>query len=139
MIQGTSRAFRQARTLRRDMTLPEVLLWQRLRRSGTGHKWRRQHAAGHYVLDFYCVRSALCVEIDGEAHSRGNQPTRDIDRDAWLARQGIETLRVPAVDVLTQLDEVVLAIAALATQREPLHHPAALDGPPPRASLGEDW
>ncbi|WCT75484.1 endonuclease domain-containing protein [Sphingomonas naphthae] len=138
MIRGTTTAFRRSRELRRAMSLPEVLLWQQLRRRGAGHKWRKQHAAGPYTLDFYCDAAKLCVEVDGEAHGRGDRPEADARRDAWLAARGIETLRVPAVDVLGNLEGVVTFIAQVAGGRRPLHHPAAPGGPPPRAKLGEE-
>jgi len=51
------------------MTLPEVVLWQHLRgRHFSGPRFRRQHPAGPYVLDFYCPAAKLAVEIDGYVH-----------------------------------------------------------------------
>ncbi|WP_176496527.1 endonuclease domain-containing protein [Sphingomonas sp. HMP6] len=138
MIRGTGKAWHRSRQLRHELTLPEVLLWQQLRRRGAGHNWRKQHAAGDYSLDFYCDAAKLCVEVDGEAHSRGDRPTRDAARDAWMAERGIVTLRIPAVDVLRHLDGVLRLIALRAGERAPLHHPAASDGPPPRDALGEE-
>ncbi|MDV3455564.1 DUF559 domain-containing protein [Sphingomonas sp. HF-S4] len=58
-----------ARKLRREMTLPEVLLWQRLRGAKVGVKFRRQHPIGPCVADFYCASARLVVEIDGEIHA----------------------------------------------------------------------
>lgn len=121
----------KARTLRREMTLPEVLLWQVLRQRPDGLKFRRQHAAGPYVLDFYCGDARLAIEVDGEAHERGDRPARDSARDAWLEWRGIATLRVPAREVLRDLGAVVRLVTAEAGARLPLHHPS--DGPPPRA------
>jgi len=120
-----------ARRLRRQMTLPEVLLWERLRGSKTGAKFRRQHPIGIYVADFYCASTRLVVEIDGIAHDMGTNPARDEARDHFLAQGGYTVLRIPAVDVLKDLDRVVEMIAQTVS---PLHRPA--DGPPPRA--GED-
>ncbi len=138
MIRGTADAFRRSRASRREMTLPEVLLWQQLRKRGTGHKWRRQHPAGDYSLDFYCHAARLSIEVDGEAHNRGDRPQRDARRDAWLEAQGIVTLRIPAIDILRDLDAVLRAIVAHATERTPLHPPAAPGGPPPRNELGKE-
>ncbi|WP_308514530.1 endonuclease domain-containing protein [Sphingomonas flavescens] len=123
-------ATRNARALRRKMTLPEVFLWQALRRNPSGLKFRRQHPTGPYVLDFFCGDARLAVEVDGEAHSRGDRPKRDDHRDAWLREAGIDTLRVRAADVLSDLDAVLRYIVSEATSRLPLHHPAG--GPPPR-------
>ena len=118
------------------MTLPEVLLLQQLRRKGTGHHWRHENPAGPYSLDFYCDAAKLCVEVDGEAHERGERPTRDARRDAWLTANGVTTLRIPAVDVLRNLDGVVRLVSETARERAPLHRPS--DGPPPPAEQGEE-
>jgi len=67
------------------MTLPEVILWTALRGGGPNHPaFRRQHPIGPYVLDFYCAKARLCVEVDGGSHSMGDQPRRDARRDAFL-------------------------------------------------------
>lgn len=129
---------RQARGLRREMSLPEVLLWRILRQRPGGLKFRRQHPLGRYVLDFFYREAALAIEVDGEAHARGDQPLRDEHRDAVLREHGITTLRISARDVLTDLDAVVRHVVAVADDRIPLHHPAAPGGPPPRGKPGED-
>jgi very-short-patch-repair endonuclease len=136
MLKGTGKSYRKARTLRREMSLPEVLLWQQLRRNGTGYKWRKQHPAGPYNLDFYCDALELCIEVDGEVHSMGERPAKDERRDSWLAARGIETLRIPAAEILANLDGVLAWIELHARKRAPLHRPS--DGPPPPAGLGED-
>ena len=63
-----------ARTLRANMSLPERLLWRELRAQDEV-KFRRQHGLGKYVLDFYCVKAKLCVEIDAIAHDMGDRPS----------------------------------------------------------------
>ncbi|MBW8733586.1 MAG: DUF559 domain-containing protein, partial [Asticcacaulis sp.] len=58
-----------ARQMRRAMTEPEWLLWERLRvRDETRLNFRRQHAVGPFVLDFYSARAKLAVEVDGALH-----------------------------------------------------------------------
>jgi very-short-patch-repair endonuclease len=122
----------RARKLRKEMSLPEVLLWQALRTRPDGLKFRKQHPSGAYTLDFYCGDARLAIEVDGEAHSRGDRPVRDAARDAWFERHGIATLRVPASAVLRDLEAVIRQIVETARARLPLHHPAAPGGPPPR-------
>jgi len=131
MLHGPKDTQRRARELRRTMTLPEVLLWRELRKRPMGLKFRRQHPAGRYVLDFYCAARRLAVEVDGEAHSRGDRPERDRVRDEWLAREGVRVCRVSAVAVLRDLDGVVRYIVGVALGAAPLHQPSA--GPPPLA------
>ncbi len=126
----------KARKLRREMSLPEGLLWRELRARPGDLKFRRQHPSGANVLDFFCNDARLAIEIDGESHGMGDRPTRDAARDAWFAKAGIATLRIPAREVLADLGAVVQGIVAACTERLPLHHPAG--GPPPRDKLGEE-
>jgi len=135
MLHGSKQTQRNARALRSEMSLPEVLLWRVLRSRPDGLKFRRQHPAGPYVLDFFCTSRLLAIEVDGEAHNRGDRPERDQERDAWLLSQGVMVLRIPAVEILRNIDAVVRYITATAPLvATPLHQPAA--GPPPLA--GED-
>ena len=113
------------------MTLPEVLLWQQLRLRPGGFRFRKQHPAGPYVMDFYCAEARLCVEVDGAVHSTGSEPASDERRDALLASHGVETLRIPAREVFADMDGVVGWIVAVASAR-PLHHRALRGGPPPQ-------
>ena len=119
----------QARKLRKEMSLPEAMLWKRLRRGSAGAKFRRQHPIGPYVADFCCLEARLVVEVDGEVHGTEQRRQRDAVRDSFLAEKGFEVLRVAAVDVLRNADGIAHGIAELVTN--PLHHPS--DGPPPRA------
>jgi very-short-patch-repair endonuclease len=118
------------------MSLPEVLLWQVLRKRPNGLKFRHQHPVGPYILDFYCDATELCVEVDGEAHERGNRPGRDAQRDIWLAEHGIKVMRVSARDVLGDLDGVVRGIVDATGSADPS---TAFGGSPPLSLCsGED-
>ncbi|HWT11809.1 MAG TPA: endonuclease domain-containing protein [Allosphingosinicella sp.] len=116
------------------MSLPEVLLWQRLRGSPNGISFRKQHPIDPYVADFYCSAARLVIEVDGEAHDRGDRPRRDETRTAFLQERGYQILRIVAGDVLKDPDGVAESIVAYAAA--PLHHRAARGGSPPRP--GED-
>jgi very-short-patch-repair endonuclease len=111
------------------MTPPEIGLWLALRRNDAGLRFRRQHPAGGYVLDFYCAPALLAIEVDGEAHARGDRPARDAIRDAWLGSCGVRVLRYPARDVLADLDAVVRHILSIAVERR--DRLAAGRNPPP--------
>ena len=143
MITGPRDTIKQARKLRSEMTLPEVLLWNELRKRPGGYKFRRQHAAGIYILDFYCANLRLAVEVDGIAHDNDTVRQRDASRSSYLRAQGVATTRIPARAILADMEAVVLRITDICSDRKarlvpgravPLHHPA--DGPPHRA--GED-
>jgi len=94
------------------MTLPEIVLWQALRRSLLGLRFRRQHPIGPYVLDFYCPSARLAIEIDGLAHDSTAQAQHDERRQTWLVQQGVRVVRFRATDVLRDeaLEGVLQAI-----------------------------
>src|SRR5512145_2001177 len=94
------------RLLRKRATDAEHELWSRLRRHRLGPKFRRQHTAGPYTLDFYCPAARLAVELDGGQHYQGPQRVRDVARDAWLEKEGIRVLRYSDADVLLEADAV---------------------------------
>lgn len=100
----------RARQLRQEMSLPERLLWNLLRNSPNGVHFRRQEPHGKYVLDFYCAKAKVCIEIDGISHDMGDRPTRDQERDASLQIDGIEVLRILATDVLKSPENIAEAI-----------------------------
>jgi very-short-patch-repair endonuclease len=106
-----------ARRLRRSLSLPEGLLWRELRGKPERLKFRKQHPLGVYVLDFYCARAKLAIEVDGVAHDMGDQPERDETRDAFIREQRIEILRVPAAEVLKSPEDVATGIVALCRKR----------------------
>lgn len=107
-----------ARRLRKSLTPPEVWLWVKLRQvDANGVIFRRQHAVGPFILDFYCVKARLAIEVDGEIHERGDNPQRDARRDDWLRAQGIEVFRINAKDVYADSDEVAFGVRALAAER----------------------
>ena len=97
-MAATDKAYKAARRLRREMSLPEVLLWRLLRK--VSPPIRRQHPIGGYVVDFYCPAAKLVIEVDGFAHETGDRPRRDAAREAWLRAHGLRLLRIAARDVL---------------------------------------
>jgi very-short-patch-repair endonuclease len=109
---------RRARRFRRELTKPEAMLWQRLRGSPNGHKFRKQHPADQFDLDFFCAKANLAIEVDGQSHNMGDRPQRDEARDAWLTRHRIDTLRIPAKDVLADPDAVTDAIISIVVERK---------------------
>jgi len=116
-LEGSPGGKRNAKRLRKEMTPPEIGLWLALRRNDAGLRFRKQHAVEDYVLDFYCAPARLAVEVDGEVHGRGDRPERDMVRDAWLASRGLHVLRYPATEILSNLEDVVRQIVAIALER----------------------
>ena len=114
MLQGTGDTNARSKRLRQEMSLPEILLWQALQTRPAGLKFRKQQPAGPYTADFYCHQARFIVEVDSEAHERGDRPERDEARDRWFAARRLRTFRVPAKAVLTDMESVVHGIVAFA-------------------------
>ena len=95
---------KQARQLRRDMTLEERLVWWRLRNRQLGVKFRRQVPIGSYIADFASLQAKVVVELDGSQHG---DEAADVERDLTLAAGGFRVLRFWNHDVRRGLDDVV--------------------------------
>jgi very-short-patch-repair endonuclease len=103
-----------ARTLRKDMTLAERVVWQALRAhrmSGAG--FRRQTPIGRYIVDFVSHTAMLIVEIDGGQHFEDAYEQRDAVRDAYLRAKGFRVLRFNNHDVTTNREGVFTVIAGM--------------------------
>lgn len=111
------------------MSDSERLLWAEIRGARLGFVSRRQHPIGPYVLDFFVFEAMLCVEVDGEQH--GLRADRDLQRDRFLADRGIETLRIPSLEVFGDV-EVALAKIYWACVRRTGRNPLKVLGPSPR-------
>lgn len=120
-LRGTPRTRALARKLRREMSPAERRLWRHLRGDPEGLHFRRQHQAGPYVLDFYCARARLTIELEGAGHGHGDQPEHDERRDTWLAANGIATLRIPADALLHNCNGVLRHILETARSRYASH------------------
>lgn len=95
------------RTLRKNSTWAERLMWSWLRnRSFSDYKFRRQHEFGEYILDFFCVEAFLNIELDGGGHARPEQQKADEERDKYLAKRGVKTLRFWNSELRTDKDAI---------------------------------
>lgn len=93
--------------LRNNATPAEQELWRVLRqRNLGGHKFRRQHSVGPYILDFYCPAKRLAIELDGDSHSTAESIVYDCERTAYLSGVGIRVLRFLNADVHEHVEEV---------------------------------
>ena len=135
VLRQPIKAVKRARQLRKEMSLPEVLLWMQLRRRPGGYIFRKQVPQDPYTLDFACLGTKLAIEVDGEAHNRGDQPCKDAVRDRVMAERGFVTLRLPAYEVLRNMEGCVDSIVAACARLGP--PPPPLRGEPPSRS-GEE-
>ena len=95
---------KRARKLRKEKSLPEVLLWRELRHRPGGDKFRKQFPKAGFSVDFACLAARLAIEIDGEAHDRADQPAFDVQRDERLRGAGFRVIQSPAREVLSNLE-----------------------------------
>jgi very-short-patch-repair endonuclease len=91
--------------LRNNSTLSEVLLWNCLKNNQLGPRFTRQKIFENYIVDFYCPKLKLVIEIDGITHE--SKFTDDIKRDLYLESKNIKVLRIGDDDVKNNLDGVV--------------------------------
>ena len=93
------------------MTNAELLLWSKLKgRQVKGLQFYRQKIIGDYIVDFYCAKAGLVVEVDGGQHYTDIGRTADADRDRYLQSCGLRVLRYSDNDVLTNIAGVVESI-----------------------------
>jgi very-short-patch-repair endonuclease len=100
-----------ARKLRQNMTLGEVLLWQRLKRKQIrGYDFDRQRPIDRYIVDFYCKDLKLAIEIDGSSHDGEEAKVNDDIRQERLESLGVRFLRFTDADVKRNIEMVVDSI-----------------------------
>ena len=92
--------------LRNGLTPEEAILWNRLKDSGLGYKFRRQHSTRRFILDFYCPKKFLAIELDGSQHLDTKE--YDEERTRYLNSLNIRVIRFWNSEVNTDI-EVVLS------------------------------
>jgi len=100
-----------ARRFRRSMTEAEEKFWKGVRgRKIGGMKFRRQQVIAGFVVDFFCARSGLVVEIDGSVHD--DRLEYDLDREAVLKGMGLKVLRFSNEQIMEGWEEVKASLLA---------------------------
>ncbi len=99
-----------SRNLRNNSTLAEVLLWNKLKkRQMCGYQFMRQKPIGEYIVDFYCSKLKLIIEVDGETHRY--KLTEDDERQDWLENLGLTVLRFDDIEVKNDMFNVLHSIS----------------------------
>jgi very-short-patch-repair endonuclease len=112
-----------ARYLRNNLTEPERKLWAHLRgRRMAGIRFRRQQPIGPYIVDFYCSKAKLVIELDGGQHTTDAAIEYDSRRTHWLEAQGYRVLRFSTAELLENRNSVLDTIWQ-AVQVSALPHP----------------
>lgn len=101
----------QARELRKDMTKAEEILWSHFRKQRLdGVIFRRQHPIDIFIVDFYCHKLKLVIEVDGSIHESREVKERDENRTYELENFGLEVIRFTNDEVINDTEKVLKAI-----------------------------
>lgn len=105
----TEQKVRRAKELRQKMTPAEQRLWQQLRANRLdGWHYRRQQIIEGFIVDFYCHRAGLVIEVDGPIHAR--QQAADAERETILRARGLTVLRFTNRQVMNDMRTVLQEI-----------------------------
>ena len=107
----------RARELRSAMTPAEKILWQELRANKLGVHFRRQQVVEGFIVDFYCHKAGLVIELDGSIHEEETQRESDAERDKALNELGLQIVCFRNEDVLMDLSRVIRRIQELISIR----------------------
>lgn len=94
-----------SQNLRKRQTKEESLLWYNFL-SKQEVRFRRQYIIGNYIVDFYCHKANLVIELDGSQHYEEAGKASDAQRDAYLKSLGLTVLRYSNADVNQRFDSV---------------------------------
>jgi very-short-patch-repair endonuclease len=109
-----------SRRLRNNMTDAERLFWSEVRmRQLSGLQFYRQKTIGRYIVDFFCPRAKLVIEIDGSQHYQEEALERDKLRDDFLRAQGLKVLRFSNREVLENVAGVLETVCGEITLSSP--------------------
>ena len=97
--------FEKARLLRENMTIAEKLLWERLNKNQLGVRFKPQHPVDIFIVDFYCHKYKLVVEVDGKYHE--NNIDYDMGRTAELERFDLKVIRFTNEQVINDIENVI--------------------------------
>jgi len=102
------------------MTPAEKKLWQYIRYNQLGAQFRRQHAVGGYIVDFFCAKAKLVIEVDGDYHADPKQAAYDAKRTEWLTEQkDYRVMRFWNSGVMENIENVLQQISDTLTIRPP--------------------
>ncbi len=112
----------KARELRNNSTLGEILLWKRLRgKQLYGFDFHRQKPILNYIVDFYCYKLKLIIEVDGYSHNIKTE--EDKQRDIELTELGFTVLRFPEGEIRHNLDLVLNSLSIVIESKLEQHTP----------------
>lgn len=110
--------YERAKEMRKNPTEAESILWNLLRNKQLGHKFRRQHIIGDFIVDFVDLKSGTIIEVDGGYHNQNEQMIYDAARTEVLNRKGYKVLRFTNNEVIAEPESVISKIQTLITNNK---------------------
>ena len=111
MLYYNEKLRKLSRELRKNMTDAEKLLWSRIRRKQLkGSQFYRQKIIGNYIVDFYCTKAKLVIELDGGQHYTPEGQQKDRVRDDYLSGVGLKVARFSDKEVFDNIEGVLETI-----------------------------
>ena len=97
-----------SRSLRENMTEAEKLLWEKIREKQLkGYQFYRQKTIGNYIVDFYCPKAKLVIEIDGGQHYSSEGKEKDRTRDEYMKDIDLKVLRFSDKEIFNNTEGVL--------------------------------
>jgi very-short-patch-repair endonuclease len=108
MFYGASKSiFLRALELRKSLTPAEKLLWEELKRKEIFRvRFKRQHPIDIFIVDFYCHKYKLAIEVDGDIHLKEEVREYDDGRSHDIEKLGIKILRFTNKEVIENIEMV---------------------------------
>lgn len=113
----SSKRIEKARLLRKEITNTEKILWGELRMNKLGVKFRRQHPIDMFVIDFYCPKYKLGIEVDGNTHTNEGKQYDKI-RTEYLEEKNISIIRFWNSEIENNLSNVLEKIKSKIEEAE---------------------
>ena len=108
MLQYNKNLKQYSRELRKGMTNTEILLWSKIKNKQLkDSQFYRQKIIGDFIVDFYCPKCKLVIELDGEQHYSIEGKQKDMQRDIYLTSLGLKVLRFSDNEVFSNLEGVL--------------------------------
>lgn len=101
---------------RKEATMAEEILWDKLRSKKEGYKFRRQHIIGNFITDFVCIKKGLVIEVDGTYHQLPEMMISDEERTKALNKLGFEVIRFTNDEITYELEKSLDKIQSILTQ-----------------------
>ena len=124
---------------RKDATIAEEILWDKLKSKKEGYKFRRQHIIGNFIADFVCLKKGLVIEVDGNYHQLPEMQISDEERTKALNNLGFDVLRFTNDEITYELEKVLNKIQNTLSQLPEKvidEHSSQVPNPPPPGGEG---